>query len=82
LIKLEFGRENFTAARWVATIYGILVGLAGIEHGISEILQGDVPATDIMINAIGDRYKFWTGSSERALTIIPNFLWTEILAVV
>jgi hypothetical protein len=81
-MKLEFQRENFSAMRWVATIYGTLVGLAGIEHGIFEILQGDNPTTDIMINAIGEAYKFWLGSSERALTIIPNFLWTGILAVV
>jgi len=78
---LKFPRENVSATRWIATVYGILVGLAGIEHGIFEILQGDVLTTDIMINAIGDAFKFWSGSSERALTIIPNFLWTGILAV-
>jgi hypothetical protein len=81
-MKLKFPRENVSATRWVATVYGILVGLAGIEHGIFEILQGDVPTNDIMINAIGDAYKFWSGSSERAFTIIPNFLWTGILAVI
>ena len=75
-------RKKFTATRWIVTIYGLLVGLAGIEHGIFEILQGDVPTTDLMIDAIGDANKFWSGSSERALTIIPNFLLTGILAAI
>ena len=70
------------ATRLVASVFGILVGLAGIEHGIFEMLQGDVPTNDIMINAIGDAYKFWVGASERALTIIPNFLLTGVLAII
>jgi hypothetical protein len=74
-------RQEYTATRWVVSVYGILIGLAGIEHGIFEILQGDVPTSDLMIDAIGDAYRFWPGSMERALTIIPNFLWTGIFAV-
>ncbi|MHA2141937.1 MAG: hypothetical protein ACXADC_10000 [Candidatus Thorarchaeota archaeon] len=71
-----------SGARAAASTYGILVGLASIEHGIFEILQGDVPTGDIMIDAIGDAYRFWPGAMETALTIVPNFLWTGILAVV
>ncbi|MFX1263644.1 MAG: hypothetical protein ACFFAZ_16430 [Promethearchaeota archaeon] len=70
------------AARAVATVYGILVGLASIEHGIFEILQGDTPTGGIMIDAIGDNIRFWEGGMETALTIVPNFLWTGILAVI
>lgn len=71
-----------SAARAVATTYGILVGLASIEHGIFEILQGDTPTGGIMIDAIGDDIRFWEGGMETALTIVPSFLWTGILAVV
>ncbi|MHA1939994.1 MAG: hypothetical protein ACXACD_18675 [Candidatus Thorarchaeota archaeon] len=71
-----------SAAKAAASTYGILVGLASIEHGIFEILQGDVPTGDIMIDAIGDAYRFWPGAMETALTIVPNFLWTGILAVI
>ncbi|UCH05234.1 MAG: hypothetical protein JSW05_03470, partial [Candidatus Thorarchaeota archaeon] len=53
-----------------------------IEHGIFEILQGDVPTGGIIIDAIGDDIRFWEGGMETALTIVPNFLWTGILAVV
>jgi hypothetical protein len=73
---------NNKATRLVASVYGILVGLAGIEHGIFEMLQGDVPIDSIMINAIGDLYKFWEGASERALTVLPSFLLSGVLAIV
>jgi hypothetical protein len=75
-------RNRYTASRWVATTYGILIGLAGVEHGIFEILQGDVPTGGLMVDAIGDAYRFWPGAAETVLTIVPNFLWTGILAVI
>jgi len=71
-----------SATRVVASTFGVLVGLAGIEHGYLEMLQGDVATSDIMINAIGEANKFWSEASERALTIIPNFLVTGILAMI
>lgn len=76
---MGFLKDN--AARAVASTYGILVGLASIEHGVFEILQGDTPTGGIIIDAIGDDIRFWEGGMETALTIIPNFLWTGILAV-
>jgi hypothetical protein len=79
---MKFNIITESAMRGVATAYGILVGLAGIEHGIFEILQGDVATDGIMIDAIGDAYRFWPGAMETALTIVPNFLWTGILAVI
>ncbi|MFW9965465.1 MAG: hypothetical protein ACFFCX_17965 [Candidatus Sifarchaeia archaeon] len=74
--------QKHTATRWVVTVYGILIGLAGVEHGIFEILQGDIPTGGIMVDAIGDAYRFWPGAAETVLTIVPNFLWTGILAVI
>jgi energy-coupling factor transporter transmembrane protein EcfT len=70
------------ATRTVASTLGILVGLAGIEHGIFEMLQGNVATNDVMIEAIGFDQRFWTFGTERALTIVPNFLATGILAVI
>lgn len=61
---------------------GVLVGLAGIDHGIFEILQGNVRPDDLMFAAIGPGQKFWQYGEETALTIIPNLLATGILAVV
>jgi hypothetical protein len=74
--------KKFTATRWVVTVYGILVGLAGIEHGIFEILQGDIPTGGFLVDAIGDAYRFWPGAAERVFTVVPNFMWSGNLAVI
>jgi hypothetical protein len=74
--------KNFSATRIVASTFGVLVGLAGIDHGIFEILQGNVAPPEIMIAAIGPAYQFWEHGRETALTIVPNFLVTGILAVI
>jgi hypothetical protein len=60
---------------------GVLVGLAGINHGIFEIMQGNLRPDDFRIAAIGPAQRFWEYGMETALTIIPNFLITGILAV-
>lgn len=66
----------------VASTYSILVGLAGIDHGIFEILQGNRVPESLMIEAIGPEQRFWQYGVETALTIVPNFLLTGILAVI
>jgi MFS family permease len=70
------------ATRAVASTLGVLVGLAGVEHGFFELLQGNVAPSDIMIDAIGPAQRFWEYGTERALTVIPNFFVTGILAIV
>ena len=70
------------ATQTVASTLGVLVGLAGVDHGIFEILQGNVAPDDIMIAAIGPAQRFWQYGEETALTIIPNFLVTGFLAVI
>jgi hypothetical protein len=74
--------SGMSATRIVASAFGILVGLAGIDHGIFEILQGDVKPDDLMIAAIGPAQRFWEYGTEPALTVIPSFLVTGILAVI
>lgn len=71
-----------SAMRTVASTFGVLVGLAGVEHGIFEILQGNVKPDGLLIDAIGPAQRFWEYSSETALTIIPNLLLSGILAVI
>jgi hypothetical protein len=74
--------KNVSATRVVASTVGALVGLAGIEHGIFEILQGNVATGGFMIDAIGPAQKLWAYGGEAAVTIVPNFLVTGILAVI
>jgi hypothetical protein len=73
---------NNRATRITASTLGILVGLAGIDHGIFEILQGNVRPDGIMIEAIGPSQRFWEYGTETALTILPSFLISGILSVI
>jgi MFS family permease len=70
------------ATHVTAAVFGVLVGLAGIDHGIFEILQGNSPTSGTMISAIGPQQRFWEYGLETAFTIVPTFLATGILAVV
>ena len=72
-------RATKTAAAWL----GIAAGAAGIEHGIFEILQGRVRPEGLVISSIGPPCvpeEVWN-ACEPALTIVPDFLITGILAV-
>ncbi len=70
------------ATRIFASTLGILVGLAGVEHGILEILQGNVRPDSIMTDAIGPNQKLWENATETVLTIIPNMLISGILSLI
>ncbi|MFX0063905.1 MAG: hypothetical protein ACFFC7_17180 [Candidatus Hermodarchaeota archaeon] len=78
--KLDW--RNISATRVVVSTLGVLVGLAGIEHGFFELLQGNVRPNGILIDAIGPAQRFWEYGTERAITIIPNFFVTGIVAMI
>jgi len=65
--------------RAAASILGIFAGLGGASHGPGEILQGNIAPSGIMIEA-------WPGltvlAGEPAMTIVPNFLVTGVLAII
>jgi len=72
------------ATRVVASLFGILAGFGGPEHGYFEILQGNVRPDSLIIAAMGppcDPEKVWN-LCEPAMTVIPSFLVTGILATV
>lgn len=71
-----------SAARLIASIFGVLSGLGGILHGIGEVLQGNVVPESIFIES-------WTQGpiaahmgGDPAITIIPNLLVTGIVALI
>jgi hypothetical protein len=74
--------KNISATRAVASTLGVLVGLAGMEHGFFETLQGNVKPSGLMIEAIGPAQRFWEHGTEPALTIVPNLFVTGILAMI
>jgi hypothetical protein len=70
------------ATRIIVTTIGVILGIAGLDHGFFEILQGNQPANRLIIQAIGSAHRMWLHGTEEAFTIIPNFLITGILAVI
>ncbi len=72
------------ATKTVATWFGVAAGIAGLEHGYFEILQGNTKPEGLMIFSMGppcDPEAIWN-RCEPAMTVIPDFLLTGILAVI
>ena len=72
------------ATKIVATWLGILAGIAGLEHGYYEILQGNTRPAGLMFPSMGTPCvpeKIWN-ACEPAMSILPNFLITGILSVI
>ena len=69
------------ATKVTVSTLGAIMGLMGIEHGIGEILQGNVAPAGIVFLAWPDSAFFRIVGGEPAMTIIPNLLVTGVLAV-
>ena len=72
------------ATKTVAAWFGVVAGIAGLEHGYFEILQGNTKPESLMIVSIGPPCvpeEIWN-TCEPAMTVIPNFLITGILSVI
>ena len=75
---------RLSAARVVATAFGIGAGLFGLEHGFFETQQGNIAPSGLVISAIGppcEPASAWH-ACEPALTLVPSFLVTGVLAMV
>jgi hypothetical protein len=70
-----------SATKATVSAVGTLMGVAGIEHGIGEILQGNLTPNGIMFPSWPDSPFFKIVGGEPAMSIIPNFLVTGILAI-
>ena len=72
------------AVRVVAASLGFLAGFGGPEHGVFEIMQGHVKPDGLMIASMGppcDPEKVWN-LCEPAMTVVPSFMVTGILAAI
>ncbi|NMC80387.1 MAG: hypothetical protein GYA59_13590 [Chloroflexi bacterium] len=69
------------ATKAIVSTIGVLLSIAGIDHGIFETVQGNTPTPGLIIQAIGDAQQMWYYGTEEAFTLIPNFLITGILAI-
>ena len=79
--SIKILKKNSATRLTVSTI-GVVLGVAGIMHGIFEVLQCNVSSGGVIINAIGPAQRLWERASLHAFTIIPNLLITGILAMI
>jgi len=79
-----FGQIRFTqvsAARLVASIFGLLAGIGGIMHGPGEILQGNVAPSGLVFNSWTVEPIATNVGGEPAMTLIPNLLLSGVLTI-
>ena len=70
------------ATRLFASTFGAIMALAGMEHGIGEILQGNVAPGGLMIQSWPESAFFHNLAGEPAMTVLPDLLLTGVLAVI
>ncbi|MBA4385667.1 MAG: hypothetical protein C0410_13090, partial [Anaerolinea sp.] len=72
------------AIKIVSSVSGIIAGLAGMEHGIFEVLQKNAESSSLMFASMGapcDAAAKWNGC-EPAMSIISNFMIMGIITIV
>lgn len=70
-----------SATRLTVVTFGVLAAAAGIEHGIGEVLQGNVAPEGWIIESWAGSDLFRIQAGEPALTLIPNLLVSGILSI-
>ena len=74
-------RREVNGTKTVASALGVCAGASGLDHGFFEVLQGNTATPGLIVQAIGPAQRMWIHGTEEALTIVPNFLVTGILAM-
>jgi len=72
------------ATKTVAMWFGTLAGLAGLEHGYFETLQGNTKPASVMFASWGPPCvpeKIWH-ACEPAMSLLPSFLFSGILTII
>lgn len=69
------------ATRTTVAMMGTITGLAGLEHGIGEVLQGNQAPADIVIQSWPDTPAFNILGGEPAMTLVPNLLLSGALSI-
>jgi hypothetical protein len=76
------GETKAGATRIVVSAFGAVAALAGVEHGIGEIVQGSTPPPSMAFESWPDTAGFEILSGEPAMTLVPNMMVTGVLAIV
>jgi hypothetical protein len=70
-----------SATKVTVLTFAVVMGLAGIEHGIGEILQGSTAPPGLIFPSWPASAFFRSVGGEPAMTLVPNLLVTGILAI-
>jgi hypothetical protein len=71
-----------SATRITVSVFGVLAALAGVEHGVGEILQEAGRPAGLVIESWPDAEAFESLNGEPAMTVVPDLLLTGVLAVI
>ncbi len=74
-------RKKFSLST-IVTIFSVLFGISGLEHGLFEIFQGHSVPDGLIISAIGPAQRFWLHGKETAFTLIPDMAVTGCIAII
>lgn len=69
------------ATGWVISVFGIVAGLAGLEHGIGEVLQGGAVPAGLVFPSWPEAAFFRIVAGEPAMSLVPNLLASGILTI-
>ncbi len=70
------------AVRLTLSAFGAITGMAGLEHGVGELLQGNVAPEGIIIQSWPNIEVYEILAGEPAMTLIPNLLLSGVLTVI
>lgn len=71
----------WSATRVAVALVGVIVAMAGFEHGVGEVLQGNVAPGGIMIESWPGSAFFGIVDGEPAMTLVPNLLASGLLTM-
>jgi hypothetical protein len=74
--------RRWPATRVVSATIGVLAAVAGVEHGVGEILQGPGAPAGLVIQSWPDTPAFEILGGEPAMTVLPDVLVSGIVTVV
>jgi hypothetical protein len=69
------------ATHVTVSVFGAIAALAGIEHGVGEVLQGNVASDGLMILSWPESAFFRILGGEPAMTVVPNLLVSGVLTI-
>ena len=72
---------KISSRRTVVLLFGIMIGLSSINHGVFEVIQGNKPITEFFISAIGPEQQMWEHGKEGAVTLWKTYQSSGIAAI-